>query len=438
MNVTKENLSHQVELINVTVEPADYTAVVDGKLKELKRKASVPGFRPGMVPMQLVKKMYFKNVLSDEAYQMASQKLYSYIQENKIEIIADPMPSEKQVELNFEDGETLVFSFEIAVLEPVNIDLSSLSLDKYLLTINDEMREGYKSNLLNRFGELVDVEAIAKDEAVTVTLEQEDMKIEDAYVGLISMSDEARAPFIGKKVGDVMDVDVNELYPTPSQRAAILSVKEEELEGLNPKFTLTITRIRKFALPEMTEEFYAKAFPDGSIKSSDELAAYVDASLRRDLDKETFYKMILDTREKVVEESGITLPEEFLQNWLYVINKEKFSKEDIAKDFPQFVNFMKWDVIKKHFVTEGDIKVEQEDILNEAKGIAMSQFLQYGMSNVDDAMLDNYAQHILNNNEEKRKIFDSLYDTRVVDYIASKALVVEKEVTIEEFREIIK
>ncbi len=148
--------------------------------------------------------------------------------------------------------------------------------------------------------------------------------------------------------------------------------------------------------------------------------------------------MIIDTREKLIEVSGVVLPEEFLKNWLFVINEQKIAMEDIDRDFGQFTNFMKWDILKKHIVTIADIKVESEDIVNEAKKMAAAQLMQYGMSNPNEEMVENFSKHILENKEEKRKIFDSLYDTRVVEYIASKAVVVEKEVTIEEFRELVK
>ncbi|MEG0500541.1 MAG: trigger factor, partial [Rikenellaceae bacterium] len=259
MIIVKENLENQVELIKVTVEAADYATTVENALKNYKKKANIPGFRPGMVPMGVIKKMYYKGVLAEETYRIASYECYKYMQDNKIEFLGDPIPAASQPALDFDTMESFEFHFKVGVASPIKLDLNKLSLKKYKLAINDELREGYKNNLLNRFGQLVDVDVVSKDEAVSVTLKQEDMTIEDAYVGLISMSDEERAPFIGKKVGDVMEVNVNELYKSPSQRASILSMKEEELANLNPLFTLTITRIRKFALPTLTPEFFEEA-----------------------------------------------------------------------------------------------------------------------------------------------------------------------------------
>lgn len=436
MIIVKENLEKQVELIKVTVEAADYATAVENALKNYKKKANIPGFRPGMVPMGVIKKMYYKGVLAEETYRMASAECYKYLQDNKIEFLGDPMPSESQPTLDFDTMESFEFHFKVGVASEVTLDLAKLSLKKYKLAANDELREGYTNNLLNRFGQLVDVDAVTKDEAVSVTLEQPDMKVEDAYVGLISMSDEERAPFIGKKVGDVMEVNVNDLYKTPSQRASILSMKEAELADLNPNFTLTITRIRKFALPTMNAEFFEQAFPNGNVTSEAELTQFVNVELQKDLDRECYFKFVMDTREELIDKAAITLPEKFLQEWLFAINEGKFSKEEIEKEFPQFVRMMAWDILRKKYVAEGDIKVEKEELLAEAKNMAKAQFAQYGMSNVDDAMLENYGNQILSNKEEQRKIFDALYDAKIIDYVASKAIVVEQDVTMDEFREI--
>lgn len=434
MIITKESLENLVILVKVTVEKADYDVSVENTLKNYKKKSNIPGFRPGMVPMGVIKKMYYKGVVAEEAYKIASTKCYDYLQDNKIEFLGDPMPSEGQPVLDFDTMESFEFHFKVGISSPIDLKLENLSLTRYKLSVNDELRDGYTNSLLNRFGELVDNDIVTKDEAISATLEQGDLKIEDAYVGLVSMTEEERAPFIGKKVGDEMDVNVNDLYKTPSQRASILSMKEAELADINPEFKLTITRIRRFALPEFNEEFLTKAFPDGSIKTKDEFDTHINSELSRDLDNETYFKFIIDTRDEIVKEAAISLPESFLKEWLFAINEGKFTKEDIEKEFPQFITMMSWDILRKKYVIEGDIKIEQSELLDRAKDMARSQFAQYGMNSVEESMLENYANQILSNKEEQRKIYDSIYDAKIVDYVASKATIVEQDITMDEFR----
>ncbi|UKI40055.1 MAG: trigger factor family protein [Alistipes putredinis] len=215
---------------------ADYGEAVEKSLREYRRKANIPGFRPGMVPMGIIKKMYGKGVTAEQAYRTATNKCFEYVEEQKIDFIGDIIPSDNQPELDFDNNTEHEFHFELGLAPKVDIQLGeSDKITYYKIKVSKEMKEAYRSNFLRRFGRLVDVDSVEKDEALTVTLDNDDMKIEDAYVGLISMDDEQRAPFIGKKTGDQMDVNINELYKNPAQRASMLQVKEAELKRHQPR-----------------------------------------------------------------------------------------------------------------------------------------------------------------------------------------------------------
>ena len=266
-----------------------------------------------------------------------------------------------------------------------------------------------------------------------MTLEQGDTKIEEAYVGLIGMSDEDRAPFVGKKVGDTMDVDIAKLYKTPSQRASVLGVKEAELEGMDPDYRLTITKIRKFAEPELNEEFFKTAFPDGGVKTAEEFEQYVTRQIEGDLARESGFLFSIDVRKFLLKKAALVMPEAFLKNWLYTINEGKFTMEQIEKDFAQFVDMMRWNLIQKHFVSEMKLEVTPEEAKNEAKAMAAQQFAYYGMNQVNDETLENYAQSILGNKEENRKIYDRLFERKVIDAVTPQITVVEKEISADDF-----
>ena len=295
------------------------------------------------------------------------------------------------------------------------------------------MIEGYKDNYLRRYGRLVDVEAVAKDEALTVALDNGEIAVDDAYVGLISMSDEERAAFLGKKVGDKMEVDVNELYKSASQRAAILKVKEEELESINPKFTLEIKQIRQFANPELNEEFFKMAFPAGNITSEEELDKYLTAEIETEMGRESDYLFTIRVRNFLIEKLNLQMPVEFLKRWLYVINEGKFTKEEIEKDFDAFLKMFTWNYIQKHFIQTYELKVTAEEAEAEAKEFAKAQFAQYGMPSAPEEMIANFSKQILDNKEQAQKIYEKLYETKVVEYVKSQVKVSNKSVTSEEF-----
>lgn len=437
MNVVRENLENQTALLRVTVGEADYKEQVDKQLKEYKRKANIPGFRPGMVPMGIINKMYRKSVMADQTYRKATDTAFEYIKENGVETVGDLMPSDKQGELDFDNGSDFEFVFEIGLAPEVELNLSKKnSIAKYIIEPNDDMRKGFRSNYMRRFGKLVDVDTVTEDEALTGTLTQGDTVIDDAYVGLIGMDEEARKPFIGKKVGDAVEVDVNVIYRTPSQRASILGVKEAELEGMDPKYTFTITQIRKFAEPEMNEEFFKMAFPAGDVTTPEQFDARIDEQVRGELAKETEFKFTADVRKYLLEKTGLSLPEAFLKNWLYRVNEEKFSMEEIEKEFPQFLDMLRWDLIRRKVMKDNQLEIKPEDVKAEAREVAMMQFQYYGMHTVADDMLENFVNSILGNKEEVRKIYDKVGERKVIEAVAAQIKVNEKTVTPEEFQKL--
>lgn len=308
----------------------------------------------------------------------------------------------------------------------------------YTIKVDKKMHDDYRSNFLRRFGRLVDTDKVTADEALEVTLDNGDMKIEGAYVGLISMNEEERKPFIGKKVGFKTQVDVNELYKTPAQRAAVLQVKENELEGIKPEFSLEITKIRKFAEPELNEEFFKMAFPAGNVKTAEEFEAFVDAEISKELRRESDYLFTLQLRDFLLKKAGLTMPVEFLKRWLYVINEGKFTKEEIEKDFDAFVKLFTWNYLQKYFIKQDNLTVTPEEATAEAKALAQAQFAQYGLPTAPEDMLANYAKKILEDREQGQKIYEKLYEMKVVEDVKSKIKVTEKAVSAEEFAKLAK
>lgn len=437
MNIVRENLENQTALLRVTVGEADYKEQVDKQLKDYKRKANIPGFRPGMVPIGIINKMYRKSAVADTAYRRATDSAFEYIRENGIETVGDLMPSDKQRELDFDHATDFEFVFEIGLAPEVDLALTKKnSVTKYTIEPNDDMRKGFRSNYMRRFGKLVDVDVVADDEALTGTLTQGDTTIDDAYVGLISLDDEARKPFIGKRVGDSVEVDVNVIYKTPSQRASILGVKEAELEGMDPKYTFTISQIRKFAEPEMNEEFFKLAFPAGDVTTPEQFDARIDEQVRGELAKETEFKFTADLRKYLLEKTALTLPEAFLKNWLYRVNEGKFSMEEVEREFPQFLDMLRWDLIRRKVTKDNNLEITPEDVKAEAREMAMMQFQYYGMHTVADDMLDNFVNSILGNKEEVRKIYDKVGERKVIEAVAAQIKVNDKTVTPEEFQKL--
>ena len=439
MNIVREQREQNTSLIRVTVGQEDYREEVEKALREYKRKANIPGFRPGMVPMGIIKKMYGKGVLAEQSYRKASNSVFEYLQKENIDYLGDVIPSEEQGAFDFDSGTEFEFVFEIGEAPELKLDLSEKDkLTYYKIKIDKKMHEDFRSNYLRRYGRLVDADAVTSDEALSVTLDNGEMKVEDAYVGLISMPEEERKPFIGKKVGDKMTVNVNELYRTPSQRAAVLQVKEGELEHIKPEFELEITRIRKFAEPELNEEFFKMAFPAGNVTTAEQFEAFIDEQIASELRRESDYLFTLEVRDYLVKKADLKMPEAFLKRWLYTINEGKFTMEEIEKDFDQFLKMFTWNYIQKQIIKQENITISADEATAEAKAFAQAQFAQYGMPSAPDDMLAGYAKQILENKEQGQKIYEKLYETKVVEAVKAKIKVSEKSVSAEEFAKLAK
>jgi len=390
--------------------------------------------------MGIVKKMYGKGILAEQSYRTASNAVFEYLQKEKIDYLGDVIPSDEQGDFDFDNNTEFEFLFEIG--EAPKIDMT-LSAEKDKLTYNKikvdkKMHEDYRSNYLRRYGRLVDVETVEKDEALNVTLDNGELRIEEAYVGLISMSEQERAPFIGKQVGYKTQVDINELYKKPEQRAAVLQVKAEELEGINPKFELEITKIRRFADPELNEEFFKMAFPAGNVTSEKEFDKFIDEDIERELKRETDYLFTMQLRDYILDKAALAMPVEFLKRWLYVINEGKFSREDIEKDFDQFLKMFTWNYLQKHFIEQGQLTVTADEAMEEAKVFAQAQFAQYGMPSAPAEMLENFAKQIMENKEQQSKVYEKLYEVKVVEYLKSQIKVSEKSISADDFAKLAK
>ncbi len=434
MKIVKEQRDGGCSLVRVTVAEADYGETVEKELRTYRRKANIPGFRPGMVPMGIVKKMYGKSVLAEQSYRTASNAVFEYLQKEKIDYLGDIIPSEEQGDFDFDNNTEFEFVFEFGEAPEIKLELSDKDKLTYnRIKIDKKMHGDYRSNFLRGYGRLVDADEVTSDEALSVTLDNGDMQVADAYVGLISMSEEERKPFIGKKVGYKAEVNINELYKNPSQRAAILQVKENELEGIKPEFTLEITKIRKFAEPELNEEFFKMAFPQGNVTDEASFDKFIDERIEAELSRESDYLFTLQLRDYLVKKAGLKMPEAFLKRWLYTINEGKFTMEDIEKDFDQFLKMFTWNYLQKHFIQTDKLTVSKEEATAEAKALAAAQFAQYGMPSAPDNMLEDYAKRILEDQNQSQKIYEKLFEVKVVEAVKSKIAVTEKAISADDF-----
>lgn len=422
--------------VTLEIEKEDYADRKKEILKRFRREADIKGFRKGMAPLSLIEKMHGRSALIDAVNDVTSEGLNNFIVENKLNIIGEPLPSESDDNMiDFEKDESFSISFDLGLSPEVEVELSEK--DKviyYDVEVTDEELESHVANLRKQFGTLVDVESVEEDDFIIGDLVSGESKIEASYIALRSIADEEiKKSFVGKKVGDSLEIDVNKAFENESDRAALLKVSKEELGEINPLYTVTIKEIKRFEDAEENSEFYQKVFGE-EVTEKEQFVEKVKEKMERDYILESDYRFVLDAREALIEKCDIALPEQFLKRWLYTANEGKFTMEEIEKEFHLFLKDFRWQLIRQYITREQKLEVTEEALLNHAKNVAYYQFSMYGLNNAPEEQIEHYAQSLLANEQEGRRMFEKVEDDLVIEYIKSVVTLDKKGITIEELR----
>ncbi|MBO5764056.1 MAG: hypothetical protein J6R14_02260 [Bacteroidales bacterium] len=423
----------------VNIEKADAQEKKKQALKEYRKTAELKGFRKGMAPMSLIEKMHGLSALVEGVNQLISESINNYIAENKLNILGEPLPCEdKQKKIDWENDEVYEFVFDAALSPVVDFKLSAEDkIVSYNVTVTDEAKQAYKSNMLKQFGKLENVDVIKDEDFIIADLEQGETKIEGTYITLRQIEDaDVKALFIGKKPGDSFELDVNKAFVNETDRAALLKVSKDELANINPLYNVTVKEVKTFVEAEQNQDLYDRLFGEGEVKSEAEFEGKIAERIAKEYEQESAYRFMLDAREYLLNKTNIQVPEQFMKKWLYTINEGKFSMEDIEKDFALFLKDFRWQLIRQYICKEQNIQITREDVLAVAKHIAGYQFAMYGLNNVPDEQLTQYAESLLGNEKEGRRIYEKTEEDKVLAYVKSVVSLDVKDITIDELHKL--
>ena len=420
--------------LTLAVTSEDYSETRKKKLNDYRKKAEIKGFRKGMVPMSLVEKMYGQSALVDSVNDLISQGLNNYIQENNLRVLGEPLPSENQPETDWTVGNDFTFTFDLALNPEVSFELSKEDeVTYYTITVTEAAKKEMKENLLRQYGSLEEGEAAKEEDFIIVDFEQGDMKVEGTYVALRNVAEAARASFVGVKAGDVLDVNVNEAFENETDRSSMLKVSKAELADLDPMFKMTVKNVKTFVNAPLVEETFEKVF---GVKTEAEFDAKIEEKIRAEYAQEADFRFSKDAKDYLLEKSNVTVAEKFLKRWVYVINDGKFTMEDIEKDWEYFIADYKWQMVRGYLMNKYEVKVEEADLLESAKGFAAYQFAMYGMNNVPEEQLESFAKNILSQEEQGRRILDKVEDDKTFAAVREVVSLKKKKISVEKFREL--
>lgn len=447
MNIVKENIDELNAIIKVTVEAADYAENVDSRLKDHRRNAQVKGFRQGKAPMGMIKSMYYVPIKAEEVNKVVSESLYNYLQTEELRILGEPMAkANKEKSFDFEKDDNFEFEFEVGLSPEINLEVSEK--DKYpyyKIKIGKKELDEYKESVAKRYGEFVTIEAAGDDELIKCTLVkvdkegkevEEGIRTEDVSMSLDMMKDEdQKLLFKGRTRDEEVVFDVKKAYPNDTEIASLLRIDKDQVPLIDGTFKCIINEIQKFEVAQVNKELFDKIYGEGVVKTEAEFDEKLKEEMSRQYERDSEYRFSVDVRETMLKKAKLQLPVEFLKRWLVETN-ENLTAEQVEEDFARYEDDFRWQLIKEHLVKQQDIKVNEEEILESAKDVARSQYQQYGIMDIPEEYLDNYAKELLSKNEEARKIADMKLEEKLVNFIKNKVKIDDKEITTDKFRKL--
>lgn len=444
MKISFENPDKVNGLLTITVEEADYQASVEKTLKDYRKKANYPGFRPGMVPRGLIKKQYGASAKMDAINKLIGEQIYKYMQDNKIQMLGEPLPSEKQEAQDLEKPAPYTFAFDIAVAPEFKIELNGHNkIDHYTIIVDDALIDRQIEMFTSRNGTYEKAESYEDNDMLKGDLRELDEKgntkedgitVEAASILPNYIKDEAqKALFNGAKLGDIITLNVSKAFESEAEIASLLKVERDRVKDIKSDFSYQITDIQRYKKHLVDQELFDSLFGKDTVKSEKEFREKIAEGLKEQLAVDADYKFILDVRAYCEKKVGkLEFPDALLKRIMLNNNKDK-GEEFVEKNYEQSIKELTWHLIKEQLVADNQIKVNDEDVLNAAKETARVQFAQYGMNNVPDEYVENYAKEILKKRENVDGLVDRAVDIKLTDALKKVVKLNEKEISLDDF-----
>ena len=446
MNVSLQNIDKVSALLTVKLEKADYQERVDKALKHLRQKAQMPGFRPGMVPMGLVKKMYGKSVLAEEVNKLLSETVYKYIQDNKVNILGEPLPNEeKQPAIDFDTMEEFEFLFDIALAPEFKVEVSKDDkVDYYDIEVTDEMVNNQVKAYTQRNGKYEQVETYAENDLLKGLLAELDeegntkeggIQVEGAVMMPAYMkNDEQKAIFANAKVNDVLVFNPHTAWDgNPAELASLLKIDKEAAAEMKSNFSYQVEEITRFVEGELNQDIFDQVFGEGNVKTEEEFRAMVKEVIANQFVADSDYKFLIDLRKVLTDKIGkLEFPDALLKRIMRLNNPDKDEKF-VEDNYDKSIEELTWHLIKEQLVKANDIKVEQKDIADMAKEATRAQFAQYGMLSVPDEILENYSKEMLKKKESVEGLVNRVVETKLATALKPQVTLENKAISAVDF-----
>ncbi len=447
MNITRENTDNLNAILKIEVVRDDYEGSVEKVLRDYRKKANIKGFRPGMVPFGLIKKMYGRAVQIDEINKVVTENIQKYLTDEKVEILGDPLPRPDESEnFDFDAMESFTFSFDLGLAPVFETKLSKKNkVTWYEIAADEKMKNDYLDNYTRRYGSFEKADVSEEKDVLKGKIEAlgendnpmpDGLFADDTTLSVELVKDKKiQKQFIGKKENETIIFDLRKAFPNDYEIAGLLKRKKEEIEKTDGKFMFTINEISRFRKAELNQELFDRIYGEGVVKSEEEFRSLIDEEIAATLRSESEYKLSMDLRKLALEKSEFELPEEFLKRWLLKVN-ENNTEEQIEKEFSNFAQDLRWQLVRNKIARDNEIKITEEELRKEAENITRQQFRQYGLFYATDEQVTNYANETLKREEDAKRIADKVVEEKVIQALKDLVKLETKTVTTAEFNKL--
>ena len=440
MKATQKKVDDLNLTVTISLDKSDWEEPRKKKLNEFRRSADLKGFRRGMAPASLIERLYGKQALGETVNKLVADKLDDFITSKKLNILGEPLPSEKEDKNDWENPDKFSFSFDMAIAPELNVTVSAEdNIPYYTVKATPEAVANYKEGLLKQYGQLASADEAKEDDFIIADFEADGQKIEGSYVALRSITDaEVKKSFVGLKKDAEMTVDIAKTFTNETDRAAMFKVKKEELAGLPAEWKMTVKDVKTFVNAPMEQATFDQIFGEGVCKDEADFNQKVEERLQADYSQESDYRFMLDAKEFYISKAAVELPDAFMKRWLLAANEGKFTMEDIEKEYDLFAKDFRWNMVRGKIMKDNDLKVEKDDIMKQAKSLVAYQYAMYGMQNVPDQFLEEGAKKVLEDRQQADRIIEKVEDDVALTFVRRNATIENKEITLEELHELTK
>lgn len=442
MDISLDKKSSTEALIKVKLNESDYQPNVEEKVKDYAKKASIKGFRPGKVPTGLIKKMYGKSIVVEEVNNLLSQSINKYIQDNKIQLIGEPLPDhEKSMKIDWDNQKDFEFEYEIGMVNDFIYDLSSnVKVKSYTIELDKKGLNETLENVKKQFGNVANPDVSKEGDDIYGTWEQVDGELSnESLLKWDNINKKEQKKFVGIKPGDTIEVEIDKLLSDIHDLMHLLDIGHDKAHDIKGKFKFIVKNINRTESAVYNQELFDKVFGKDSVKSETEFIERVKQTVEENYKRESDLLLNRDVRDALVKSTKIEIPEKFLKKWLLVANEGKVTEEDIDKEFDEYLRSLKWDLIRNKISTDNDIKVDHEEIVDRTKGMILSQLGGAGAAEQLKDHMESFADNYLKaeNGQNYMKVHNEIREDKILDFIKSKISLSDKKVNLDEFKKVV-